>query len=51
MLQLTLKLAQAKCQLNIEIVSDKYQSSSAALTEKMQVYCTISIMHLKNVIM
>ena len=24
MLQLTLKLAQAKCQLNIDIVSDKY---------------------------
>jgi hypothetical protein len=34
-LQLTLKLATAKCQLNMEIVSEKYQTVSSGNVDKL----------------
>lgn len=49
-LQLTLKLAQAKCQLNIDIVAEKYQAGSTSISERLQVYSTVSIYHLKKMI-
>jgi len=49
-LQLTLKLAQAKCQLNIDIVAEKTQAGSTSLSERLQVYSTVSIHHLKKMI-
>jgi hypothetical protein len=49
-LQLTLKLAQAKCQLNIDIVAEKYQAGSTQISERLQVYSTVSVMHLKKMI-
>ena len=50
LLQLTLKLAQAKCQLNIDIVAEKYQAGSTQISDRIQVYSTVSIKHLKKMI-
>jgi hypothetical protein len=45
-----LKLAQAKCQLNIDIVAEKYPAGSTQISERLQVYSTVSVMHLKKMI-
>jgi hypothetical protein len=49
-LTLTLKLATSKCQLNIEVVTDKVKNGMNGAIEKVSVYSTVSILHLKNLL-